>query len=158
MNDGVKRDVRSIAGATVFIVVGAFALYYSAYFSPLGSVFPRVVAVFMIVLSLVYVGVAMMRPGSAPQNPERGSTPRRALVAAVLFAWALLLEPLGFLVTSMLCYAAILLIANYDRWTPRRAVAYTATGLVVVGGLYALFAHVLQVPFPQGVLQGSLLR
>jgi len=79
MNDGVKRDVRSIAGATVFIVVGAFALYYSAYFSPLGSVFPRVVAVFMIVLSLVYVGVAMMRPGSAPQNPERGSTPRRAL-------------------------------------------------------------------------------
>jgi len=152
MNDVVKRDVRSIAAALGFIMVGALALYYSAYFSPLGSVFPRVIAVLMIVLSLVYVGVAMLRPGTAPSDPKRGSTPRRALLAAVMFAWALLLQPLGFLTTSVLCYAAMLFIANYDRWTPRMAVIYTATGVAVVGSLYALFAYVLQVPFPQGAL------
>jgi len=152
MNDAVKRDVRSIAAALGIIVVGALALYYSAYFSALGSVFPRVIAVLMIVLSLVYVGIAMLGSGVEPQVPDRGSTPRRALLAAVMFSWALLLEPLGFLAASILCYAVILFIANYDRWTPRMAVIYTATGIAVVGGLYGLFAYALHVPFPKGVL------
>ena len=146
-----RPDKRSIAGAAAFIVAGLLAIYYSSDFSPLGMVFPRTIAVMMIVLSAVYIVMALRRPSAGPA-PEPGSLPRRMLLAGTMLAWALLLQPVGFLVTSVVCYAVILVITNYDRWTPRRAVLYAASGIAVVGGLYGIFAYVLQVPFPQGVL------
>jgi putative tricarboxylic transport membrane protein len=146
-----RRDLRGIAGAAAFIVVGALAIGYSSEFSPLGSVFPRTIAALMIVLSAVYIVVATLRP-AAPPPPERGSTVRRVLLASTLLAWALLLKPVGFLTTSVACYAIVLVITNYDRWTPRRIILYAASGIAVVGGLYAIFAYLLQVPFPQGLL------
>lgn len=146
-----RRDWPSIAGAAVFIAVGALAVYHSSEFSTLGQVFPRTIAVLMIVLSAVYIAMALLRP-RAPAAPGRGSHVRRLLLAVTLVAWALLLNPVGFLTTSVACYAAILVITNYDRWTPRRTLLYAASGMAVVGGLYAIFAYVLQVPFPQGML------
>lgn len=147
----MRPDIPSIIGAAIFIVIGALALYYSSEFSPLGAVFPRTIAVTMMVLATVYIVVAVLRPRAAEAQPA-GSTPRRLLLAITMLAWALLLEPLGFLGTSIICYAAILVIANYDRWTPRSALIYTAVGAAVLGGLYGTFRFALQVPFPAGIL------
>lgn len=147
----LRIDIRGIIGAVVFVIAGVLAIYYSSDFSPLGSVFPRTIAAAMIVLSVVYIIVALLG-GGAPEPSQAGSAPRRILLALALLAWALLLEPLGFLSTSIICYAAVLVIANYDRWTPRRALVYTAVGVVVLGGLYGTFRFVLQVPFPSGIL------
>lgn len=146
-----RPDRLGIAGAVMFIVFGALAIYYSQEFSPLGAVFPRTIAVAMIVLCVMYIVVALIqRKPSA--TPEPASTPRRVLLAITMLAWAFLLEPLGFLSTSTICYAAILAIANYDRWTPRSAVIYTAIGIIVIGALYSTFRFVLKVPFPTGIL------
>lgn len=146
-----RPDMRGIAGAIAFIISGILAIYYSQEFSPLGAVFPRTISTAMIVLCLVYIIASMIqrKPQAAPQP---GSAPRRMLLALTMLAWALLLEPLGFLSTSIICYAAILGIANYDRWTPRSAVIYTAIGTAVIGALYGTFRFALQVPFPSGIL------
>jgi len=144
-------DIRGIIGAVVFIIVGALAIYYSDDFSPLGAVFPRTIAAAMIVLSAVYIVVALLKR-EVPEAQPAGSAARRVLLAITMLAWALLLDPLGFLSTSIVCYAAILVIANYDRWTPRRALAYTAVGIAVLGSLYGTFRFALQVPFPTGIL------
>jgi len=47
---------------------------------------------------------------------------------------------------------ALLVIANYDRWTPRMAVTSAAVGAAVIGGLYTIFRFGLQVPLPEGIL------
>lgn len=151
MNEPVRRDVRGIAGSAVFIVVGVLAIWHSSEFSPLGSVFPRTIAAAMIVLAAVYIAMALLRP-QAPEAMAAGSNWRRGALIVVLLAWAFLLETIGFLSTSVLAYAAILVIANYDRWTPRLALAYTAVGAVVLGGLYTVFHYLLQVPLPRGML------
>lgn len=151
MNKPVRRDVRGIAGSAVFIVVGVLAIWHSSEFSPLGSVFPRTIAAAMIVLAAVYIAMALLRP-QAPEAMAAGSNWRRSALIVVLLAWAFLLETIGFLSTSVLAYAAILVIANYDRWTPRLALAYTAVGAVVLGGLYTVFHYLLQVPLPRGML------
>ena len=146
-----QRDLPGMAGAAFFIVMGALALWNSGEFSALGSVFPRTVATAMILLALAYIAVAWLRPkGVAPQAP--GSTWRRVALMAVFVAWSLLLEPVGFLGTSIAAFVAILVIANYDRWTPRMAVAYGLVGALVLGGLYGIFRFVLQVPLPEGIL------
>ena len=146
-----RPDYPAIAASAAFAVGGALALWYSRDFSPLGSVFPRTMAVVMILLSAVYVVVALARP-KAPKAVEAGSPARRIALAVTLLAWALLLERVGFLVTSACAFAVILVIANYDRWTPLRAIAYVAASALLLGGLYAVFRFVLQVPFPQGML------
>ena len=146
-----KFDIRGTIGAVVFIVIGALAIYYSGEFSRLGSVFPRTIAAAMIVLSAVYILVALLQR-EEPEAPQPGSAIRRILLAVTLLAWAFLLEPLGFLSTSIICYAVVLVIANYDRWTPRRALIYTAVGIAVLGCLYGTFRFALQVPFPAGIL------
>jgi hypothetical protein len=146
-----QRDLAGMAGAAFFIVMGALALWHSSEFSALGSVFPRTVAVTMILLSLAYIAVAWLRPKGAQPQPA-GSVWRRTTLMAVYVAWAMLLEPLGFLTTSIAAFVAMLVISNYDRWTPRMAVTYGLVGAAVLGGLYAIFRFVLQVPLPAGVL------
>lgn len=151
MNEPVRRDIAGIAGSAVFIVVGAFAIWGARDFTPLGSVFPRTIAVAMIVFAAVYIAMALLRP-QAPAAATAGSNWRRSALIAVLLLWSFLFERIGFLATSVFAYAAILVIANYDRWTPRLAMIYTAVGTVVLGGLYAIFHYLLQVPLPQGLL------
>ena len=140
-----------IAGAACFVVVGALALWFSAEFSALGAVFPRTMAALMIALSLAYIAMTLLRPKGAEAQPA-GSVWRRAGLMVVFVAWSLLLERLGFLATSVLAFVALLVIANYDRWTPRKAVAYGLVGALVLGGLYSIFRFVLQVPMPAGIL------
>ena len=147
----MQRDYPGIVGAAVFIVVGALALYHSGEFSALGAVFPRTIAAALIVLSAVYIAVSFLRP-KAPASQPRGSTPRRVALVVVMLLWALLLDKVGFLTTSVIAFAALLVIANYDRWTPRMAVVYVAVAAVVLGSLYSIFRFGLQVPLPQGIL------
>lgn len=146
-----RRDFPGMAGAAFFIVMGALALWHSSDFTPLGSVFPRTVATMMIVLSVAYIAVSWLRPKGVQPQPA-GSTWRRTALMVTFVAWSLLLEPLGFLTTSVIAFVAILVISNYDRWTPRMAVTYGLVGALVLGGLYGIFRFVLQVPLPTGVL------
>ena len=152
MNDTAPRpDFAGMAGAAAFIAAGAAALWFSGDFSALGAVFPRTMAILMIVLSIAYIAMTLLRPKRLEPQPE-GSVWRRTALMVVFVAWSLLLERLGFLATSTVAFVALLVIANYDRWTPRMAVAYGLVGAMVLGGLYAIFRFVLQVPMPAGIL------
>lgn len=151
MNENSRRDIPGIAGSAVFIIVGILAFWGARDFSPLGSVFPRTMAVAMIVFAAAYIAMALLRP-TAPAAMPVGSPWRRGAVMMVLIAWAFLLGRVGFLATSVVAYTALLVISNYDRWTPRMAVIYAVVGALVLGGLYWVFHFLLQVPLPQGLL------
>lgn len=151
MSEPVRRDVPGMVGSAIFIVAGALALYYSREFSALGAVFPRAIAVAMIVLCAVYIAVSLLRP-KAPPAQAPGSAWRRVALVVVMVLWSVMLDKIGFLTTSVTAFAALLVVANYDRWTPRMAVIYAAVAAVVLGGLYAIFRFGLQVPLPPGIL------
>lgn len=151
MNEPLRRDTPGIAASAVFIIIGSLAIWGARDFSPLGAVFPRTISAAMILFAAVYIAMALLRPQATAPKPA-GSNWRRGALIAVLLAWSFLFERFGFLATSVLAYAAILVIANYDRWTPRLAVIYTVVGALVLGGLYAIFQFALQVPLPKGLL------
>jgi putative tricarboxylic transport membrane protein len=145
------RDLPGIAGCAVLIGVAILAIVYSSDFTPLGSVFPRTIAAAMILFCGLYIVLAITRPGP-PKPVEAGSAWRRAVLFAVMVGWAIALEKVGFLATSVVAFVAILLAANYDRWTARRSVGYAIASALILGGLYAVFRFVLQVPLPEGML------
>jgi len=150
VSERTKRDVRGIVGCAIAVAGGALAYYHAKEFTPLGSVFPRTVAAAMMIFAAVYIAIALLRPGVQPAQPA-GSVWRRVALVVVLAAWSIFLEMVGFLTTSVAAYAAILVIANYDRWTPRMAAVYTVASAAVLGGLYAVFRYGLQVPLPEGI-------
>lgn len=144
------RDVRGIFASAIIIVAGILVIQASRTYDTLGAVFPRTIGVTMVVLSIVYIVMSVLGKGTTVA-PLEGSRWRRFAIFGTLLGWALLLEVLGFLTASLAGYAAALLIANFDRWTPRMAVIYCGIGAIVVIGLFLLFAQVLKVSFPTGM-------
>lgn len=149
------RDLPSIGLAVLFVIFGAWVLSETGPMTAMGSVFPRAIAIAMIVFSVALIIQQLRRPARAGSDPlvtPSGSSPRRIALAAVMAVWALAMPVVGFFVTSLLAFLVLLAVANYDGWTVRRAVGYGAVGLAVVTGFYVLFVKILLVPVPGGWL------
>ncbi len=141
------RDLAGAIGSALLVLLGAVAFSQAADFSDLGAVFPRAIGGLMVMLGVAYLVLFALGRTQA-STPVQGSNLRRAGVAAVMLAWAFMLGPLGFLLSSALAFALLLLVANHDRWTLRSSVIYGLAGATLLLGLYALFKLVLQVPLP----------
>lgn len=142
-----RRDTPGAIGSVLLIGVGVAALIFSSEFSDLGAVFPRAIGGLLVAMGVLYlVFYALGRTQRAA--PAAGSNLRRAGVAVVMLAWAFALPAMGFLASSAIAFVLLLMLANHERWTMRTVLLYGATGVLVLGGLYALFKHALQVPLP----------
>jgi hypothetical protein len=145
------KDVRGIFASAAFILLGIVVIYVSRGYGPLGSVFPLAIGTAMIVAAAGYIVMAALGYGTLIE-PLDGSNVRRVAIFVVLLVWAMLLEVLGFLTSSLLGFFAVLLVANFDRWTVRTAITYVFVGAFVVTCLFLLFGEVLKVSFPAGML------
>ena len=149
MSERREIDIPGIAGSVLAIVAAGLAWYHAGAFSTMGAVFPRTVAAVKPIAAAAHNAGAVPRPGAPPAAGAAATWGRNPPVV-VLALWSAFLEQVGFLTTSLACLAAILVIANYDRWTPRTAALYSLAGAAIVGGLYATFRFALQVPLPAG--------
>lgn len=148
------RDVPGMLMAVVFILVAAFALWDTTNMADSDSyVFPSAVAIAMILFSIALIIWNLIYPsGGNGETMPGASTPRRvALVAAMLISTALM-PYLGFLISGVAAFAAIMLVAMYDPWTRYRKIVYPLVCVGVVLGFYTMFAKVLLVPLPAGLL------
>lgn len=110
---------------------------------PLGpAVFPMVLAVPLGLLSLVLVA----RPDPEPDWPRRRALLKQALTLVAFVAYAFLLEPLGFVVATVLATTAMALLLG-ARLRPA-----ATTGVVSALVLFVLFDQLLGLPLPAGVL------
>ena len=151
MSGRPNRDWRGIAGAAGFVLIGAAVLYFSKDFSRLGAVFPRTIGWAMVLFALACILWAWLRPGAGVEA-AKGSTLRRAALALAMLGWALLLKVVGFLASGAVAFVLLMLVANYDRWTPRRALGYLSLAAALLGGMYVIFRFGLHVPLPAGAL------
>jgi hypothetical protein len=146
-NERRRPDLPGAIGGVLAIVLGIAAYAAAADYSDLGAVFPRTIGSLLVALGVTYLAV-VARGRSQRAAQAAGSTLRRAGVAVTMLGWAWALEPLGFLWSSALAFAALLFIANHERRGPRILALHVLAGALLLGGLYALFKHALQVPLP----------
>lgn len=146
------RNHGAIAFAAGFCLLGIWALYETREISELGAVFPKTVAGAMIVFSIAYIGYELLRPSLERALTQPESTPRRILLVVVMLGWVALMPVVGFIASSAVAFALIIIVANYDTWGRSRILAYSITAVGVVGGFYALFVYALKVPLPEGAL------
>lgn len=99
------------------------------------------------VLALVLLGQALRARPAAGPAAERGRLLKVGGLLAVLAAYVLVLEPLGYPVSTFLLVLFMLRVVEPYRW----AVALGVAALAALGS-YVVFAVWLQVPLPPGPL------
>jgi len=147
-----SRDVGGVVAAFVLVVIGAIALYDTAGYADIDSaVFPRTVAIALILSSLGYIVYAFLRrPPAEERNP--GSTPRRVALVAVMLLSVAAMPWIGFIASGIIAFLCLILVAMHDPWTRQRAILYPIVGIAIVLGFFALFRYGLLVPLPKGRL------
>lgn len=142
-----RRDWAGAFGSALAMVVGAGAIWAARDYSDLGAVFPRTVGGLLVLLGALYIAFVMTGRGRAAAALD-GSMPRRAGVAVVMLAWGFALPVLGFVASSAAAMAALLVVANHQRWSVRSALVYGVSTAVVLALMVTLFKVGLKVPLP----------
>jgi putative tricarboxylic transport membrane protein len=149
----LQRDTSSIVMACLFIFTAVVFLWDTTHMLDSDSyVFPRAVAIAMIVLSLALIIWHLIKPRRSPGESIDASTTRRVALVAAMLIGCLAMPWLGFLIPGMLTFLSLMYIAMYDRWTTKRVILYPIIAVAIVVGFYTLFGNVLQVPLPVGSL------
>jgi len=117
-----------------------------------GSVFPRLLILFLIFLSAIMFGQTFFRTyrGKAVISPDVLKYIISSIIVVAL--WISLLDILGFIVSSVLCLTILTLILDLDRPTPIRFVSTLAVYTLMVVSFWLIFHTFLLVPLPEGYL------
>lgn len=152
MQTDTRSDVGGVIVAAVLIGIACLVLWDTTTYVDLDSkVFPRTVAIVLILASLGYI-VLWLLGRTAPEPRTEGSWPRRILLVLVMLASVLAMPLVGFLAASLAMFALLLVVAMYDPWTPYRVIVYPIVGVAVVLGFYYIFSELLLVPLPTASL------
>lgn len=137
--DRVLGALLVVLAALVFWSAQSLVVPFAA--DPLGPKgFPSAVA-----LILAACGLLILLERSTPFAwPERRFAP--FLLIAVMVAYALLMEPLGFLVATAGLACGVALLFGARAWLA------AVTGVVTSAALWALFDRLLDLPLPKGIL------
>jgi len=149
-----KKDLSGMVVAAIFIFIAVVSIWDTTDMTDADSyIFPRAIAISMIGFCILFIVQQMVSP-SMGKNDEAGvsggSTPRRIGLVAAMVISSLLMPWLGFLVSGVLAFGSIMLLAMYDEWTAARRLAFPLIGIAIVVGFYFMFAELLLVPLPVG--------
>ncbi|MEH6577239.1 MAG: tripartite tricarboxylate transporter TctB family protein [Amphritea sp.] len=156
-----KRDIGGIVCAALFILIGAACFYETTQMTdPDSYVFPRMVISGLMILSFILIVTSLSKPGTAETEEipgkNRPSTPRRVLLVATLLGVTLLMPIIGFVLSGLGAFIALMLLAQYEPWNKTKMALYIIVSVAIVGGFYGAFSYLLHVPLPEGVLFQSL--
>ena len=144
------RDLGGLVCAALFILGGCLALWDTTQMVDADSyVFPRAVAIAMIVFSIAFIVWNFVHPATEGLEAGPGSTPRRIGLVLTMLGCAVIMPYTGFVIAGAAAFFILMVIAMYEKWTHGRLVVYPLVCLAVVFGFYALFAKALLVPLPE---------
>jgi putative tricarboxylic transport membrane protein len=145
-NLAVAAALLALAG---YVFVAAGAMPFGTIRVPQTAFFPKTLAILLLLLSLVLLAetVAGTKAQRDRDHIAADGWVRIGTTLAALAVFVFLLEPLGFIATAFLLMLALLRAIESHGWGKIVSVALI-TSLVS----YALFAWLLGIPLPTGVL------
>jgi putative tricarboxylic transport membrane protein len=145
-NIAIAATLLALAG---YIFWAASALPFGTVRVPQTAFFPKTLALLLAVLSFILLiqALAGTETSRSSEKIDTAGWFRIGATLATLAGFALVLEPLGYLVTTFLLMVLLLRAIEAQSWRKIIVVAL-ATALIS----YAIFAWLLGVPLPSGVL------
>lgn len=147
----MRKSVTITAILFLVLALGAFIearkLPFGRISAPQAGFFPLILSVLLAITSLLVLVEALKGQDEAAVVSERLSRKSISLALGALFAYALLFESLGYLVTTFLFVAFLMRAVDREKWGLAIAVAFSASFLS-----YVLFGLLLHTPLPGGFL------
>ena len=145
--DVVETVLLLIVG--VGVVVESFRLGIGTPLTPLPGFFPLAGGSLLILLASIFLAQAGLRRGAASQAPAEsfGELRRPAILVVSMAIYTALLDPVGYVLPTIVLTALILRILGVTSW---KALGLTSVGLSA--GTYLLFGRVLGIDLPAGIL------
>ncbi len=136
---------------SIWVIHQSRSLVYTEEFSPGAGFFPFWLGISLLVLSLVlFVNSAVLQSAETEASPLPGKQAllRILFIVGSLLASIIVFERIGFLLSTFLLVAVLLIHLEDYRW-------YSGIGLsaCMVFAIYALFKLGLKVPLPAGFLR-----
>jgi putative tricarboxylic transport membrane protein len=136
-----------LTGLVLLVLAVAYGItasgFQARFGDPLGpAIFPLVLAIPLGLLSLYLIA----RPDPEPEWARGRALLKQGLALIIFVAYAYVLEPLGFIVASVLAVALLGWLLGARLWQSG------AAGLGIALVLFLLFNNLLGLPLPAGVL------
>jgi putative tricarboxylic transport membrane protein len=145
------KNLADIAGSLILIlvgivaIIGAIGLHVGTPTEPQPGFFPFMSGAFILVLSSIILVQGWLGRGNRPA--KFGEVRRPALLVVALIAFVAVLEPLGYLITSLIIVALVLRIMGIRSW---RVLLTTSFAMSI--GTFVLFDRLLGIALPVGIL------
>jgi len=153
-NAAQGRDMATVVVACLFIILSIISLWDTTTMLDSDSyVFPRAIAIAMILLSLILIVWNLVRPVAETKETVKDlSTIRRISLVTVMLFSSLLMPWLGFLISGFATFSLLMLVSMFDEWSLKKKLIYPLIAATIVAGFYTLFSKLLFVPLPVGLL------
>ncbi len=133
----------------ILYLIGSLLLPIGTSAAPQGGLFPLLVAILLVALSVALIAGFGKGAPAAEESIEAfplGQDRRRVLaVSSALVLYSILLKPVGYLVSTVVLMGLIVHLLGLRGW-PKVALTAVLTGVLS----YYLFAVILEVPLPRG--------
>jgi len=145
------KNLADIVGSLILIlvgivaIVGAIGLHVGTPTEPQPGFFPFLSGAFIFVLSAIILARGWL--GRSDREAKFGEVRRPALLVVVLIAFVAILEPLGYLITSLIIVALVLRIMGIKSWG-----VLLTTSFAMSIGTFVLFDRLLGIALPVGIL------
>jgi putative tricarboxylic transport membrane protein len=133
----------------IMVIVGAIRLQLGTPGEPQPGFFPFVSATVLIILSLILLIEAFR--GTSSGIAPFGQLWRPVLLILGLLFYSIVLDPLGYVISTVMLSAVVLRVLDARTWWKIAAVS-----LVLSIGTYILFDRFLGVTLPHGILEGII--
>ena len=139
-----------LAGLAGLISFEATRLPFGSIRVPQTGFFPSILAVLLLLFSIALLIQSRRQAGgeSYEQSIKSEGWIRISITLAVMLGFALILEKLGFLLSTFTVMLLLLRVIEPQKWSRVIALAL-ATSLIS----YFLFGRLLNIPLPAGVLE-----
>ena len=142
--------------AGIALVALGVVMVREAFTVPLGRdlisgprLFPAMITVVFLVLAVTYLGQEIYKVGwkMVTDGERLGDGGRVLAMTALLLGYGLVLEPVGYIVSTFLLFVAGSWLLGSRAWKRDLVV-----GVLLSVGVFALFTQLLAVRLPQGVI------
>ena len=149
-----KLNTDLIGGLIILGMAAFFQFLMDPDFSHLAAYFPQRIIICMAVLGVALLVKSYVQPTYMDSFMSKLNAPV-VFTIIVGLAWVLLLEWIGFIISSLAAIFIILYrLEPKAKRTPARAAKLAAIAVVEVGVIYVVFVRLLYVTMPTGRLWG----
>lgn len=147
-----KQNTDRIVAVFMLVVSLVFWWQLRSISAGLDIIFPRFIIACLVGLSLLLLVKSVVKPEFAELLAIQSKS-RVVAGAAASVAWVVFLRILGFAITSVLVFSALSwLLADRSKRNVSTAIVSLLVAVAIVAAVYLVFAGFLEVPLPRGTL------